>query len=425
VKCWVPSNLRKVPYKIKDTLERDIVPIDVFEKLSEVSIKERPQFLALDPHANGLSHFVFLINIEKLVLQDQLELVLWQKRYHRVSDQIGKILADIKQYCRVYVLRLKVDLNHDLALVLLGPEVGELLDQGRSLRRANQGVHLWVRQLLTLADPDRADNGDKCMRWILCIGLLNLLLPSLNLLLREVLLVQPVVQGVDLVLYPTRNIGRQEKILLLKVVLRLLHLKGVIDHLYMDWECLFLHLEVADWQPPLAVLNEKRVTLSVEIAREALNPPDESRSDLILVLAVDDRLLMRDYLDPLLLEQLKDRITLPDLHERVKEQWAVIMEISSIKFNGSLDYLLDYGGLEDIQELAILLFDQVLNVWGCEVKGVAEKLEPKLLLLGVRGIRLKIIIVIVGRLFLIPASTEFIIGHLREEYDVFPVEHRH
>jgi hypothetical protein len=112
----------------------------------------------------------------------------------------------------------------------------------------------------------------------------------------------------------------------------------------------------------LAVLNEKRVTLSVEIPRKALDPPDESRSDLILVLAVDDRLLMRDYLDPLLLEQLKNRLTLPDLHERVKEQRAVIMKISSIKLNGSLDYLLDYGCLQDIQELTILFFYQVLNV---------------------------------------------------------------
>jgi hypothetical protein len=43
----------------------------------------------------------------------------------------------------------------------------------------------------------------------------------------------------------------------------------------------------------------------------------------------------------------------------------------------------------------------------------------------VRGIRLKIIIVIVGRLFLIPAGTEFVIGHLHEKYDVFSVEQRH
>lgn len=68
LKCWVSSQLWKVTNDIQDALQGDVVPVNIFQKLSKISFKFCPCFLALTPHAYSLQNFIFLCNMEKLML---------------------------------------------------------------------------------------------------------------------------------------------------------------------------------------------------------------------------------------------------------------------------------------------------------------------------------------------------------------------
>ena len=120
---------------------------------------------------------------------------------------------------------------------------------------------------------------------------------------------------------------------------------------------------------------------------------------------------------------MEDRVTLPHLHEGVEEDRVIIREVGPIELDTTLNDLFDDGRFQNGKHLTSLLFEQVLNVARGVIQAVAEELEPEPFLVLVRGLRLEVLLEDLP--FLLLLSCQLVIGHLREEYDVFPVKHGH
>lgn len=308
-------------------------------------------------------------------------------------------------------------------MIVINFKVSELLQQSRCLSRANQCMHQRIRKSVSLVNSDRAHNRYKGMWWIFRISLFDLFPPSHYLLLRQIHVINRLFKRVYLTLNPTSYVGGEKEILLLEIVLGLLNFEGIVDHLDLNAECLLLHLEVADWQLPLGVLNHEGVAVSVEVTRQVLNAPSQCRFYSYVFLVADEALFTLDDLMSFLLKKLEDWVTLADFHECIEEQCVVILQVCTIKPDGSLDHFLHYGGFEDGKEFFAFHLYQKLHIGGCEVKCITEKLKPKLFFILVRSLGLKVILQ--HLVFVRFAWTELVVCHFCEENNVLSVQHWH
>jgi hypothetical protein len=261
------------------------------------------------------------------------------------------------------------------------------------------------------------------MARVLSVCLVYLLPPPLDLFLGQILIFIGPVKQVHLVGYTSSHIGREEEVLLFEVIFRFLNLKRIIDHLDLYRKRFFFHAEVAYREPPLSAFHHKGVALLVEVPREVLNIPGEGRIHAILVLLLDYLGLTLYDLEAFLFEELEDRVTLPHFHEGVKEYRVIVREVGPIELYTTLNDFFDDGRFQNGKHLTSLLFEQVLNVARRVIQAVAEKLEPEPFLILVRGLRLQVFLEDLPLLLLL--CCQLVIGHLREEYDVFPVKHGH